>query len=211
MNALRKLLAITFALVSASAAQATLITYHIDVELRDCEGLSECYEFFEQDTGLTLPYNSPVIESVPVTALFTIDDTALGDADTSFVFDGTGVGMSITIGDLTLFYSSFEILVSDWISITTLDSFNVFPFSNPLGVTTVIDFLGSDLSVYGAIGIPPIIQGPPLWPDSDTGRWQLFTSGDTLSISRVPEPGTLGLLVIGLAGLGLARRSKRTA
>lgn len=42
------------------------------------------------------------------------------------------------------------------------------------------------------------------WSDDDG-----LTSGDITGIRRVPEPGTLALLGIGLAGMGFARRRKR--
>jgi hypothetical protein len=186
-------------------ATAGLVTYQIDVKLHDCEpwGLGfGCQEYFELDTGYSLndrPWD--------VRALFTIDLTAVQDGSTSFLFEGPGTGMSVTIGNLTLFSPSVGIWIGDggdMVGIGTGDLFLanfVFAHTSPEAATdmSIVEFLTSDLSVWRATGIPPYVQHP-------FHGWQIFTSGDTLSIKRVPEPGTLALVVVGLIGLVFARR-----
>ena len=214
---LRNLAVVVVALGSVSVAQADLITLRIDVELRDCEPLTVCFDYFEQDTGLTLPYNSPTGEPVPVTAWVTVDSTTEDlkpDRDDLNWYESTshGSGIAVTIGELTFFNAGVGMYFSggDWLSIFSLTGRAGFPIAPgsglPYPAPTLNEFLSSDLSDYGAIGVTPVVRSPP---NSDGKFWQLFTSGDSLTITRVPEPGTLALLGIGLFGMGLARRNKK--
>lgn len=195
------LLAMSIFALAPFAAHAALITYRADVVLQWCEG--SCIEHYEADTGLTL------WEPAPVSIVFTIDTNAPGLDTTKAIFSGPGTGLSVTVGDLTLFYSTFDLSVSvgNWTTLSTgLHGVTVPFFQRPDGVpptvNTVNEFLSSDLSAWGAGGISPLVEGP-------FDRWQLFTSGDTLTIRRVDEPGTLPLLALSVAAFVVALRRKR--
>lgn len=64
---------------------------------------------------------------------------------------------------------------------------------------------GVDIGVTYEYFGPVLFDNGTAEPHFIAGEYTLFTNDATLRIFNVPEPGTLALLVIGLASLGLTR------
>lgn len=231
MNLARKLAVIFAALISASVAQADLITFQIDAVF-PCGFLctSESGSTFQQDTGLN-PDDLPRID-VDVMTLFTIDTNAENrgsDTNAFYQFlDAAGTGVSTTIGRLTLFYSRFSLNIletplasgCDLVTLHAFPDISVLlnmsdcygPTPGLLTDTTLHTFATADLSSFrnfqqGNIQGP--FSGEPV--PCRTCWWLTGAANVPLTIASVPEPGTLALFTLGLLGLGITRKRRASS
>lgn len=135
----------------------------------------------------------------------------LGDAtaiDFMFAFvtygDGAYAGAAGTLATFTNF--TFDPFAA---AVTPLWTFTVgtSTFSFDLESVSIVQQNSSFLSLSGSgtLMATGYYDTPGSWTFTGTGDSSIFT----FASSTVPEPGTLALLGLGLAGMGLARRRRK--
>ena len=210
MNLIRKVAVVIVVLGSVSVSQADLVKFQFSASFLEVDDLcGDCsFTRFVEDTGLGLADRPYELE-----ALFTIDtdveDSNPFDRRAEYLFDGSGTGLSVTVGSFTVSYDQFTIIMfADEGEGTGLSIFSE-DFAFLLGSSVVFEpsletLVKEDLSEFGEslLGVSSSFYKPG--PD----RWGLITSARSERIARVAEPSTLALLGIGLLGMGLMRRRR---
>jgi hypothetical protein len=160
----------------------------------------------------------------PVSAKFTIETETAPSAPPPYVtryeFTGPRTRLEVTIGKLILKYDQFELSLYDdsdcdqffissefsggLYSRTGFTSGNC-DASRRLSDYSLETFAQSDLSKFAYSGFETWVFPP----NRNDGRdWWL--QGSVYGITRVPEPGTLSMLGLAVAGLMTARRLRRS-
>ena len=143
-------------------------------------------------------------------------------AGTRYEYDASGVSFLVSLEDqadqlITPVSGGFNLL---WLRDNSEDR-SCCEFPQVDGLTfALLDANGYGVSIILRGSILDIFNGGQLPTDPDPRlvdleiavfQWSVedgLTTGNITSISRVPEPGTLALLGIGLLGMGAARRRK---
>jgi hypothetical protein len=224
-----------------TAANASLVSFDNTGGSLNCFEGANCQQFL-QDIGVPVPPNG----FAPFSVRFTIDTSApVGPRPTTLpMYDGPyaaasmqplnvyqinqpGTGLSITIGNLTLFSSNFYVAIGRITTLTealdTIDIFSgdffgadnlsyFFNFGNQASsLVAAPDFSNYTLPELASVNLDNF-GGRSFNPASVAGGVRLQGSwtatGGGGYIHRVPEPGSLALLGLGLAGLGFMRRRK---
>lgn len=210
-------LALLTILMSPMAANAVPITWEFTGEIDDVTG----------SPGVAIGDAFRVLVNFDTDAALERAQTGgRFDPGTRYEYDASGISFLVSFPGLsdqsiTPFGDGFDLL---WLrdnsgdrSCCEFDEVDGLTFalldSNGFGVSIVLR--GSILDIVNGPGLPE--DPDPRLVDLEIARFQWLTVdgsafGDVATINRVsvPEPGTLGLLGIGLLGIGVARRRKET-
>ena len=225
--ALAGVLALALMLAPVSDARAELITFEMHSDLFNGPMQPAQVAAFDADTGGGAANRD-------VLTRFTIDTSTpiSPSASDTYFFSSPGTGMSVTIGDLTIFYSTFGLELGDArvtggvgceglavFSGSTLGSVehgSLFQMSDcgsgqSLADDSLASFANGPLSAFHAVTVESVVNSPtevplPDAPGVTEAAW--YATGNTYSLVRVPEPGTVELVLLGFAAVPLLRRRR---
>lgn len=223
-------------LVGAHSASATPITYSVSDAITQCGGSghglwtnqynnSGCNEYYSFQTGSTLK-----VDGATAVLSATVENSIGDAAKINITFGGFAETYSNTKEGGGVDYDPSTDSTLDWDFFTYVISGSIV-FSN--GDTFETYLIGQDPNVAGALSEMPVLQigkgandknstfGGSTWIDvySDgadytgrSGHWDLNMNLSPVGgvFETVPVPGTLGLLMPGVALLGLTLRRRRS-
>ena len=175
---------VSMALVASGTANATLITYDIDVTVAS-----------DPNTPGSFASNPWSFGSLPgvFSGTFTADDTVAGLISNLNLIIG---GLDIATSHPNVFVNSFDpgSLLLTYGALDTLASESFVGFGNLVGFGSPTNY---------AVAVQNSLSAPidPFY--SSTQNW-VGTLG--ITPTNVPEPTTLDLFAVGLAGFGIRRR-----
>lgn len=207
-------LALLAILLSPMAANAGLVTWQVDGLISEVDGSSSS----------TVGDEFRVLVNFDTNALLEIAQTGgRFGAGTRYEYDASGVSFLVSlenqadqvitpiVGGINLLWLRDNSADRDCCEPPEVDGLT-FALLDDQGYGVSIILRGSILDIFNNGDLPT--DPDPRLVDLEIAAFQWvvddgFTSGDVLSINRVPEPGTLALLGIGLFGIGLSRRRKK--
>jgi hypothetical protein len=217
-------------LIATATAHAKLITFTVEGSNLDCP-LWNCDEFGEQ-TGLPAPFEGENPADFDLS--FTLDTEApvvgepgsllfFGDSffGTLYSMDSShspGTGLSISIGNLTLFSSRFVVAIGSQQEANGLytNALGVYSWGYPgypeywfeLGGVgdwsfspsySIAELVKAPLADFHSIGVNP--SGCPV--RIAMPQWVVCGGFMDIKAQAVPEPSTIALFCLGLMGVGL--------
>jgi hypothetical protein len=218
----------------AAPASASLISFEFDGGAFECDttGGTEERQAFKQDTGLDCATGW-----ANFAGRFTIDTEAssvtgppsyligngglfLSEEGQIYSIDSPGTGLSISIGNLTLFYSEYliqmvrlEVDVGEFVTALSIHSPEfqpgfAFTFGSSNGSLfsefTLEELVNTQLSQFSGMAFSDSAVSAYV----GTPNWRVIGGGGSIRVQSVAEPSTLALLCIGLLCIGFAARRR---
>jgi hypothetical protein len=218
----------------AAPASASLISFEFDGGAFECDttGGTEERQAFKQDTGLDCATGW-----ANFAGRFTIDTEAssvtgppsyligngglfLSEEGQIYSIDSPGTGLSISIGNLTLFYSEYliqmvrlEVDVGEFVTALSIHSPEfqpgfAFTFGSSNGSLfsefTLEELVNTQLSQFSGMAFSDSAVSAYV----GTPNWRVIGGGGSIRVQSVAEPSTLALLCIGLLWIGFAARRR---